>query len=72
MNIVKMTSCSLVLGILVPYYFIKDENNDEKTNLIINRSKINLQVPLYYSKFKNTVNYSIAGIISGIFISNFI
>ena len=44
MNVIKMTSFSLIFGIAVPYYFVKDCESTEITKVPINGTIVTVPV----------------------------
>ena len=72
MNVLKMTSFSLIFGVAVPYYFVKDCKSTEITKVPINGTIVTVPVSNLHYKIYNIINYSAIGVVSGLIIGNFI
>ena len=76
MDIVKISSCSIILGFALPYFMNtnKDENEDEQVyKFQINRTPVSLTNPFKGLKeLEDQTKYSVIGAISGMIIGRFI
>ena len=69
MNFLKVTSCSILMGSLLPFLLVKKE--EEKEQLIyINNTKVKIPISQYINFQK--IIFSGIGAISGFVISNYI
>ena len=69
MNFLKVTSCSVLMGSLLPFLLVKKE--EEKEQLIyINNTKVKIPISQYINFQK--IIFSGIGAISGFVISNYI
>tara|TARA_B100000161_G_scaffold191557_1_gene138779 strand:- start:279 stop:503 length:225 start_codon:yes stop_codon:yes gene_type:complete len=74
MDIVKVSSCSIILGLALPY-LMKNNNQDENVEhrFEINRTPIRINNQLQkLNELRNQTLYSIIGAVSGMVIGKFI
>lgn len=69
MNFIKVTSCSILMGSLLPFLLIKKEENKEQL-IYINNTKVKIPISQYINFQK--IIFSGIGAISGFVISNYI
>lgn len=74
MGIVKISSCSIVLGLTLPYFLTNNQNDkNQEYKFQINRTPISLIDPFKnLKKIQDQIIYSIIGALSGAIIGRFI
>ena len=70
MQLFKTCSCSVLFGILVPYFLLNNDKNEKILSFYINSTKLVVPYPENYEKFRDIVNYSTIGAISGMIIGS--
>ena len=74
MDIVKVSSCSIILGLALPYFLKKDKDDENKEyRFQINRTPVKMVDPFKnLNEIKDQTIYSIIGAVSGMVIGKFI
>lgn len=74
MDILKISSCSIILGLYLPYFMANDENEENiEYRFQINRTAFRMINPFKnLKKFQDQTTYSLIGVVSGLLIGKFI